>query len=294
MTKRLAVAGLQLAKNVEDEDANLEHFEEVVMHTKRRYPWVDLIFTGELYLSDFAVNGPRNAQPIPNELTERLSALAKRVGSWLVPGSFYEQDNAHLYNTLLVFDPEGRIVAKYRKLFPWKPYESSDYGTECVTFDIPGIARVGVAICYDVWFPEVFRTLAWMGAEVILQPSATYTPDRQAELVLAPAQAIMNQCYVLNSNVILPQGGGRSIFVDPEGRILQLAGTHEEIMTEVIDIDRVRWVRNHGSFGISPVWKALRDSPLKGRFPVYTNLPAGRVFEDLSETRIQKSTDEWT
>jgi formamidase len=173
------------------------------------------------------------------------------------------------------------------------PFEDTNCGTDFVTFDIPGIARIGLVICYDLWFPEIFRTLAWMGAEVILQPSATYTPDRAAELVLTPAQAIMHQCYVLNSNIISSTGGGLSLFADPEGRVLQQVGTHEEIMTEILDIDRVEWVRQNGSFGITPVWKSLRDSPLHMKFPVYERFKEGEILKKLGELKVQKSIREW-
>jgi len=173
------------------------------------------------------------------------------------------------------------------------PFEDTTYGTDFVIFEIPGITKVGLVICYDVWFPELFRTLTWMGAEVILQPSATYTPDRNAEIVLTQAQAIMHQCYVLNVNVISRTGGGRSLFIDPEGRMLQIVGTHEEVMTEIIDLEKVAWIRENGSFGISPVWKSFRDSPLGGHFPQYEKLHEGEIFKDLGELKVQKSIREW-
>jgi formamidase len=284
---------LQLTKNPNDQEENLSKFEMVTCETKRKYPWIDLIFVGELYLQAYGKENWKSfAEPIPNELTERLKKLAKKSGCWLVPGSFLERLNEHVYNTAIVFDPKGNMVVNYRKAFPWAPHEDTSFGTEFVTFEIPGIARIGLSICYDVWFPEVFRTLAWMGADVILQPSASYTPDRDAELILVQAQAIMNQCYVLNSNILLPQGGGRSIFVDPEGRIIQQVGTHEEIMIHSLDIERVRWVRENGSYAICPVWKALRDSPINGNFPIYENLRGGKIFDSIGEMGHKRSVKE--
>ncbi len=293
MTRKLGVAGLQLMK-YPDSELNISRFEEIVSRTKTRYPWVDLVFAGELLLQKYGVkNWKDHAQPMPNDLTERLAQLAKKNHCWLVPGSFLEKDGSKIYNTSVVFDPTGKLVAKYRKLFPWVPYEDTSFGSEFVMFEIPEVAKIGLTICYDVWFPEVYRTLAWMGAEVILQPSASYTPDRDAELVLVQAQAIMNQCYVLNANIIEPQGGGKSIFADPEGRIIQQASTHEEIMIHALDIDRVSWVRDNGSYALCAVWKAFRDSPLEGRFPPYKDLRSGAVFKGLKETRVQSSVREW-
>lgn len=293
MTRKLGVAGLQLVKNPYDPKANLTKFEAVTYETKKKYPWIDIIFTGELYLQGYGKEDWKSlAEPLPNKVTDRLGDLARRVGCWLVPGSFLEEADGKIYNTAIVFNPEGEMVTKYRKLFPWAPHEDTSFGSDFVTFEIPGIAHIGLSICYDVWYPEIFRTLAWMGAEVVLQVSASYTPDRDAELVLAQAQAIMNQCYVLNTNIIMPQGGGKSIFVDPEGRIIQQVGTHEEVMIHALDIDRVDWVREYGSFAISPIWKALRDSPLKGKFPIYENFQDGKIFSRLGEMRVKKSIRE--
>ena len=82
-------------------------------------------------------------------------------------------------------------------------------------FSIPNVGKVGVMICYDGWFPEMARSLALRGAEVIAHPTLTTTPDREEELVLARANAITNQCYVINPNAVVTIGGGRSIGVDP-------------------------------------------------------------------------------
>jgi len=274
--------------------ANLEKFERVAKKTKKSFPWVDLIMIGELYLQKYGKpDWKRFAEPIPNQLTDRLSELSKKLKCWLVPGSFLERDGSDVFNTAIVFNPQGEIVAKYRKIFPWMPQEDTSWGTDFVTFDIPDIGRVGIVICYDVWFPELFRTLAWKGAEVILQPSLTYTSDRPAELILAQAQAIMNQCYVLNVNVVSMQGGGESIWVDPEGYVIEKTGTHEAIMTNVIDFDKVSWVRQHGHIGMNPLWKSLRDSPLEGKFPPYQDFRKGEIFKKMGKLKLQRSIREW-
>ena len=152
----------------------------------------------------------------------------------------YERDGETIYNTALVISPQGEIVAHYRKMFPWLPYEAGTTAgdTFCV-FDVPEVGRFGLVICYDMWFPEVCRTLAWMGAEVIIQPTMTPTSDRALELVLAQSNAIFNQCYFLSVNGVGPYGGGQSQFVDPDGRILQRAPANETILTEILDLDRV-------------------------------------------------------
>jgi len=293
MSRKLGVAGLQLLKS-EDGKANLEKFERVAKKTKASFPWIDLVMTGEFYLQQYGKPDWKDAaEPLPNQLTDRLGELAKDIGCWLAPGSFLEKDGSEVFNTAIAFNPDGEIVAKYRKMFPWAPYEDTAWGTDFVTFDILDIGRIGIVICYDIWFPELLRSLTWMGAGAILYPSLTYTSDRQAELVIAQAQAIMHQCYILGVNTVSLQGGGESIWVGPEGHILEKTGMHEAIITNVIDFDRVDWVRQNGSIGLDMVWKSLRDSPLKGKFPPYENMGKGEIFKKLGKLKISRSVREW-
>jgi formamidase len=127
---------------------------------------------------------------------------------------------------------------------------------------MPRIGKAGMLICYDGWFPEVPRALALGGAEVLLHPTLTSTPDRAEELVLARANAIANQCYVLNVNGALEVGGGRSIGVDPEGRVLFEGGSGEELISEVLDLDRVRTVRQRGTRGMNRLlWQLQEHGP---------------------------------
>lgn len=93
-------------------------------------------------------------------------------------GTILERSGSRIFNTALAFGPDGSLVARHRKLMPWKPCESSDPGRgrePFSTFDIPGVGRFGLMICCEGWFPEIPRTLAWMGAKVILKPTLTMT-----------------------------------------------------------------------------------------------------------------------
>ena len=91
-------------------------------------------------------------------------------------------------------------------------------GKDFVVFDVPQ-GRIGLAICYDLWFPEVARTLVSMGAEIIIYPTLAGTIDRSAELILAQSTSIVNQCYTLSVNAAGQLGNGQSIVVGPEGNI---------------------------------------------------------------------------
>ena len=120
-----------------------------------------------------------------------------------------------------------------------------------------------------MWYPEVSRQLAWMGAEVIIQPTLTPTSDRPLELVMARANALFNQCYFFSINGIGEWGGGRSSIIDPDGRILQEAGTSQTFMTEMIDLDHTTRTREYGTLGLAQTLKQLRDS--QHNFPIYGN-----------------------
>ena len=124
-----------------------------------------------------------------------------------------------VHNTTPVIDPSGQVVGRYRKMFPFLPYEADVVpGEEFLVFDVADVGRFGVSICYDMWFPETTRTLVAMGAEVILHPSHTTTIDRDAELAIARASAVMNQCYLFDVNGAGPIGNVPAQVVELVGR----------------------------------------------------------------------------
>ena len=210
------------------------------------------------------------ATEIPGPVTERLGQIARDCGLWMVPGSMYERAaDGRIYNTAVVLSPDGDLIARYRKVFPWQPHESCASGQDFVTFEIPDVARVGLAICYDGNFPETFRQLAWMGAEVVLQPTLTTTSDRNAELVMTRANAIFNQLYVVSLNAAAPAALGRSLIVDPEGIARLSTGDSEELLTDVLDLDAVERVRNFGTAGVSRMWEQLKREGPRIHLPIY-------------------------
>ncbi len=297
MTHYFGIAGIQMAVEPWDANATLDKMHAVANQVRFNFPWVDMLVFHELVVPGLvqfvATERPdtwrQDAQPIPGPLTDRLCEIARQTRKWLVPGSMYEVDADQLYNTALVISPDGEIITKYRKMFPWLPYEAGTIAgdTFCV-FDIPDVGRFGLCICYDTWFPETVRNLAWMGAEVIIHPTMTPTSDRNLELVLNQANAISNQCYFVDVNGIGPWGGGRSMIVDPDGRILQQVGERETIMTEILDLDNVRKAREFGSLGLCQLWKQLRDTPVD--LPMYGgDLANGPIFRDLGDLRLTRS-----
>jgi formamidase len=275
-SRALVVAGLQTAGVPDDPEGTLEQLERRVRSLRELHDGVQLVLAPELHL--MALPGlldesgdtmAERAVELPGPLTDRLGALARETGLWLVPGSVWERGADGIYNTAPVLSPDGELVTTYRKCFPWQPYETSRPGRSVVTFDVAGVGRIGLAICHDGAFPEIFRQLAWSGAEAILQVVLTGTSDRAAEIVLARANAIANQVHVVSLNAASPVGNGRSVVVDPEGTVRYEAGAGEEVVTTVLDFDAVTLVREHGSFGINRLWEQLDRHGAELDLPMY-------------------------
>lgn len=294
MPRHLPIIAVQSAPVAWDPEATFTLYEADVRTLKAFYPGTRLFLHPEYYLS--ALGGLLGARPggysldataeaIPGPLTEKLCALAADIDAWLVPGSFAEKgDDGRIYNTTVAISPEGEIVARYRKCFPWRPWERAAAGSEFVVFDIDDIGRAGLMICYDGWFPEVARQLAWMGADVIFHPSATYTSDRAQELVLAQATATVNQVYVVNVNTAAPAGAGKSVIADPEGHPIQVADSSVQYLTEVIDFDAVSRVRTHGSVGLTRMWDQLDREGQTIPLPAYGGSIRPRMSSQTSAT----------
>ena len=277
MARYIGIAGIQMevVRGRDHAGAAMKLLKEVASS----FPWVDLVLFSELCIHGL---DPSLKEPIPGPTLDKFAQWAWKEKKWLVPGSFFEKEGKKVFNTAVAISPRGEIVAKYRKIFPWRPLEKTDPGDSFCVFDIPGKGRFGLCICYDQWFPEVVRTLGWMGAEAILHPTATTTSDRPQELVLSQAHAIFNQVYFLSVNGVGAGGVGKSIFVDPEGRVLQMAGEREMILTEVIDLDRVGKVRKFGTLGLSRLWEDLGNC--RCRFPIYEReIEKGKVFKPFGE-----------
>ncbi len=259
-----AIAGVQMhiAALHSNVDAML-HRLEVLM---ARFPWTQMVLFSEL-----APFGPldRFAAPVENDTISRFQAAAHRHGVWLVPGSMFERaEDGSVRNVATVINPQGEIVARYAKMFPFRPYERGiAAGTEFCIFDVPEVGRFGLSICYDIWFPETTRHLTSQGVEVLLHPVLTGTTDRDAELAIARATAAQFQCYVFDVNGLGAGGVGRSLVVDPAATVLHQSAGQEDMYPIEIDLDMVRRQRETGLKGLGQVLKSFRDR--EAEFPVY-------------------------
>ncbi|OHC62303.1 MAG: acyltransferase [Rhodocyclales bacterium GWA2_65_19] len=192
-----------------------------------------------------------------------LAAAARRHGLWLVGGSIplMANDPAKLRNACLVFDPQGNRVARYDKIHLFgfnkgdEAYDEAatiERGDQVVAFDSP-FGRVGVAICYDLRFPELFRAMAQLPnpVDLLVLPAAfTETTGRAHWELLLRARAVENQCYVLAA----AQGGqhpngrithGKSMVIDPWGEVLARMDKGEGVV--LAELNRQRLVDIRGS-----------------------------------------------
>ena len=250
MSRLLGVGVTQLRVSSGDIQKNLANLANQIALIKYYSPWVNLIVAPELCIQGVS-DMEKTAEKIPGAIIDSCSRIAKDNQIYLIPGSMYEKYGNNYYNTSPVFDKNGNLITKYRKMHPWRPHEKTTSGDKTIVFNLDDIGVIGLCICYDLWFPELIRDLVWKGAEVILVPTITRTQDRCQEIVLCQAAAIQNQCYIVSVNGVGNEGKGESLIVDPEGNITQKAGQIQENLIQMIDLDNVQKIRNYGIAGVS-------------------------------------------
>jgi len=261
--KPFAIAGVQM--KVSAVTPNVDLMKLKINITMNLYPWVDMIVFSEL-----CAYGPLTytARELPCSFEEEMQKEAKKHGIWILPGSIFEKRDGKVYNTASVINPDGEVVTRYSKMFPFYPYEVGiTAGEHFCTFDVPDVCRFGVSICYDMWFPETIRTLAVKGAEVIIHPTMTGTIDRDIELSMVRAMAAVNQCFFFDVNGLDTGGSGRSIVCGPDGRVIHESGETEEIFPLELNIELVRRSRELGVLRLGQPLKSFRDHI--GNFSIY-------------------------
>ncbi|MDT0463094.1 carbon-nitrogen family hydrolase [Streptomyces gibsoniae] len=236
-----------------DEDESAESRRRRAASLVRDQAGADLVVLPELWTTgafayeDFGTG----AEPLDGPTHEAMAKAASDAGVWLHAGSIPERDpEGPLYNTSLIFSPSGELAAAYRKIhrFGFDKGEAvlMGAGSELVTVRLPE-TTVGVATCYDLRFPELFRSLVAAGAETLVIPAGWPERRRSHWTLLAQARAVENQAYVLacgtaGTHAGVPQAG-HSIVVDPWGEVLAEAGAGEEILTVEFDPGKVASTR---------------------------------------------------
>ena len=258
MPDRIRVACVQMTSR-QDKAANLERAESLV--ARAASTGADVVVLPEKWnLIGSADDYRAAAEPLDGgPSVAAMSRWARTLGVTLVGGSITERREGRdkLSNTCCVFDPEGGRVAVYRKihLFDvevagqiYRESEAEEPGTDPVVARVENWA-VGLTVCYDIRFPELYRILALEGAELATVPAHFTTPTGKDHWhVLLRARAIENQYYVVAAGQVgetLPgkPAYGRSLIVDPWGIVLAQAPDEETVITAEIDRVRLREIR---------------------------------------------------
>ena len=202
---------------------------------------------------------PSYSEEYPGESTSKLSDLAKELKVYIVGGSIPEKEQEKIYNTTFVFNPEGKVVAKHRKMhlfdieieggITFKESDTLGAGREITILDTP-YCKIGIAICYDMRFPELMRILSEKGAEVIIIPAAfnmTTGPAHWDPLI--KIRALDNQVYFVAASPArnleaVYHAYGHSTIINPWGNIVARADAGEEIICGEIDLDYVSKIRS--------------------------------------------------
>jgi predicted amidohydrolase len=173
------------------------------------------------------------------------------IGAYLHSGSFVEEKNGKYYNSSYLISPEGKILANYLKihLFGYNSRETQllTPGDGIVVADTP-LGKIGLATCYDLRFPELFRKMVAQGTEIFLVCSAWPYPRLEHWLMLNRVRALENQCFLVSSNSVglnqSIQFVGHSMISDPWGTILAGAGDNEIIIKAKVDLDNLKAARD--------------------------------------------------
>jgi predicted amidohydrolase len=225
----------------------------------------DLVVLPELWpVGAFAAGAfAAEAEPVEGGPTAgAMAAAARDAGVWLHAGSVVERDpDGPLFNTSLVFSPDGELHAGYRKIHRFG-FDSGEAalmaaGHEVVTARHPA-AVLGLATCYDLRFPELFRLLVDAGAEILVIPAGWPARRLAHWRLLVQARAVESQAYVVACGTAGTHAGvtqaGHSMVVDPWGEILAEAGPDEQVLT--VDLDPARVAATRAEFPV------LRDRVL--------------------------------
>ena len=202
-----------------------------------------------------------HAEEIPGGPTFQLmSEQAKKYGVWLHCGSIYEKtpNDPRPFNSTMVIDPRGNLAAKYHKIHPFdvvipngpvnRESERICPGDEIVTVDTGEVGHLGLSICYDMRFAEMYRIMALEGAQILLMPADFTMPTGKDhwETILR-TRAIENGCYVVAPAQygVKPkfQAYANSLVVDPWGNVIARASNHPQVITAEIDLDYLQQVR---------------------------------------------------
>ena len=232
-----------------DKEKNLNNALKTLSSLSKLEKPPDIVCFPELFSTGYDLkNVERQAEQIPGKTTLDISRISKN--NFIVIGTILEEENNSFYNTAFILDKKGKITGKYRKVHLFAPMFEPEHlspGNKIETFELSDFnnLRIGIAICYDLRFPELFRTIALQGAQIVFVPSEFPRPKRNIWKTLLHARAIENQLFVVGVNRV---GKGKSdeffgYSLISNGDYIEHLGEDPEVKTFSIDLDSLQSIR---------------------------------------------------
>jgi predicted amidohydrolase len=261
MKDKFKLALAQINCRQANKNANLEKIEETV--TKAKKQGAALVIFPELSLTGYVIRDQlyEMAETIPGPSTDTITNLAKKTKAYIIFGmpELSEKTQATIFNTAVLIGPQG-VIGKYHKIYlpTHSVFEEKRYfrpGYQAATFDT-ALGKIGLIICYDIFFPEVCRLTRLKGAQLIVCISASPAVRRAFFETLTTARAMENTAFLAYVNLVGVEDGlqfwGGSRLIGPQGRILAKAKYDEEDMViGEVDYSDLR--------SVEPFVPALRD-----------------------------------
>jgi predicted amidohydrolase len=258
---KLTLSIAQMAVVQSQPEVNLRKTEAWVAEASRRGS--DLICFPEMWTTGFNWENNRRMAADHERVIDRVAAMARQHRIWINGSMLSLNEEGRVSNTSILFNSEGEKAGLYRKTHLFSLIAENEHmapGKELTVADTPW-GKVGLSICYDIRFPEIFRSYALKGVQLVLSPAAFPHPRLDHWKVLVRARAIENQMYMIATNQAGTEAFGKdsvvtyfgdSCIIDPWGKTVVEAGeTEEMLLTATIDMDRVTEIRNS--------MKVLRD-----------------------------------
>ncbi len=246
--RKITISAIQMDIKLGDLKRNVEKSFRLIEKAGERGS--NLIVLPEMWPVGFDYASMANLPPsYVDDILSLLADIAYKYKSFIVSGTLCEEAIGKFHNTSYLIDPAGKVAGKYRKVHLFAEIGEKDFftgGTE------PGywnthLAKIGIAICYDIRFPELFRQIALKGTEIICIPAQFPHPRLEHWEVLLRARAIENQLFVVGCNRVGKMESieyfGHSMIIGPYGETIKEGGEGEEVVTEIIDVEKLYEIR---------------------------------------------------
>jgi len=244
-------------KVVNDKEANLKKAENMLKNASKK--GVNIAVLPEMFNCPYNNKYfPEYAEEYPGKTTDFLSNLAKELNIYIVGGSIPEKEGDKIYNTSYIFDRDGKLIGRHRKMhlfdidvkdgITFRESDTLSPGNDVTVFETE-YCKIGVAICYDMRFPELMRLMALKGSKIIIVPAAFNMTTGPAHWhIIAKSRALDNQVYFvaaspsrnLDSSYI---AYGHSLIVDPWGNVVAEADENESVIIKELNLVKVNKIR---------------------------------------------------